>query len=140
MRLGVIISAFLVLLAGCMKSDDVYQCMLRADEEYLLSVSEELKRRNVGHHLKGSMLCYKNIDEIEVNRARTFVDSYRYGVAALIGNEADERKIVDWLITEKKSYEVNKTLEGNRMLIIHSISQEDEEANRTKLDELITED
>ena len=103
----------------------------------MMSLSEELKRRNVTHNLMGNRLCYKNNDEIEVNRVRTFVDSYRYGVAALIGNEADERKTVDWLISEKKSYEVTKTLEGNRMLIIRSISQDDEEVNRARLDKLV---
>lgn len=130
------LSACVILLQACMQSVEFDVCRSQVDEGFLISLSDELKHREIKHNLKGGKLCFKNEDKFDVDRAASFVSSYRQGVVVLLEDIATEKRILEWLTTERKQYEITKTTDGRRLLIVHSESKEDEKSNREILTRL----
>ena len=127
------ISTCLIILASCTVPVEFDQCISRSDEGHNIALSKELSNRNIKHKLEGNQLCYKKADYNEVGRASGFVDTYRHGVATVLTDIATEKRIVNWLTSEKKYYNITPTTDGDRFLVILSDNQEDEEANRKEL-------
>jgi len=124
-------------LSGCVVSTpDFDTCVSRSDESFIVPLSKELTRRNIEFKLKGNQICYKSKDQIEFKKADHFVTSYRNGVATLVSNLEAEKRIINWLIINKKEYKVSNSADGKRFIIILSDSEENAEQNRKELKKL----
>jgi len=134
-----ILSAIIILFLfaqACVQSVVYDICRTGADEGYFVTLSNELKRRGIKHTLMKGKLCVKKENKEDYEQAALFVQSYRNGVATILKNKNIERKIVEWLTTENKLYQITETTNGERFLIIHSGSKEEEALNREKLSKI----
>lgn len=124
-------------MVGCFDAPRTFDtCMSRSDEGFIQPLSDELSQRDIEHEIRGHKLCFKTEDRDEVDRADSFVRSFRYGVATILNDQATEIRIVEWLIREQKSYEITHTTNGERFLVIRSESEKDKQLNREKLSEI----
>ncbi|WP_078485226.1 hypothetical protein [Solemya pervernicosa gill symbiont] len=130
---AIIISGFTFALLACVEPVKYNVCISQSDEGFIAPLSDELSHQGIEHQIRGNQLCYKSIDKERVSRARSLVSSFRNSVATVLRDEATERRIVEWLLMEKKSYEITKTTDGDRFLMVHSESKGDSELNRKKL-------
>jgi len=123
----------LVLISACTHSGRSEVCRSQVDEGFLASVSNVLKDRNVKHTFNQGQLCYEREEYFEFSRAVAFVQSYRKAVGTIVKSKDMEQKILNWLTSTSKAFQITNYDDGRRFLIIYSRSEEDVISNRKTL-------